>query len=57
MASSLVRMATSVGCLIVHPVALGGGLRLFPEPSAPFRLRRVEAISLGAGLVVQVYRS
>jgi dihydrofolate reductase len=42
--------------LIVHPVALGRGLRLFPELGAPLRLQRVEAISLGAGLIAQVYR-
>lgn len=42
--------------LIVHPVALGRGLRLFPELRAPLRLQRVEAISLGAGLVAKVYR-
>ncbi|MEP7050047.1 MAG: dihydrofolate reductase family protein [Pseudomonadota bacterium] len=43
--------------LVVHPVALGAGLRLFPELSAPLRLQRVEAISLGAGLVAKVYRA
>src|SRR5215469_17179388 len=43
-------------CLVIQPVAVGGGQALFAELSAPLRLELVEARSFTCGVVVQVYR-
>lgn len=43
--------------LVRHPVALGNGLRLFPELGTLARFELAEAIMLGNGLVVEVYRA
>jgi dihydrofolate reductase len=42
--------------LIVHPVALGSGIRLFPELDAPVRLKLVDTIAFGTGAIANVYR-
>jgi dihydrofolate reductase len=42
-------------CLVVQPVAVGGGQALFAELSAPLRLELVEARSFTCGVVVHVY--
>jgi dihydrofolate reductase len=44
-------------CLVIQPVAVGGGQALFAELSAPLRLELVEARSFTCGIVVQVYRA
>ena len=43
-------------CLVIQPVAVGGGQALFAELSAPLRLELVEARSFTCGVVVHVYR-
>jgi dihydrofolate reductase len=43
-------------CLVIQPVAVGGGQALFAELSAPLRLELVEARSFSCGVVVHVYR-
>ncbi len=42
--------------LIVDPIALGGGLRLFPELPAAVRLKLVEAIPFESGAIAATYR-
>ena len=44
-------------CLVVQPVAVGGGQALFAGLSAPLRLELVEARSFTCGVVVHVYRA
>lgn len=43
-------------CLVVQPVAVGGGQALFAELSAPLPLELVEARSFTCRVVVHVYR-
>jgi len=43
-------------CLVIQPVAVGGGQALFSELSAPLRLELVDARSFTCGVVVHVYR-
>jgi dihydrofolate reductase len=43
-------------CLVIQPVAVGGGQALFADLSAPLRLELVEARSFSCGVVVHVYR-
>ena len=43
-------------CLVIQPVAVGGGQALFADLSAPLRLDLVEARSFSCGVVVHVYR-
>jgi dihydrofolate reductase len=43
-------------CLVIQPVAVGGGQALFAELSAPLHLELVEARSFTCGVVVHVYR-
>ena len=43
-------------CLVIQPVAVGGGQALFAELSAPLRLELVEARSFTCGVVGHVYR-
>jgi dihydrofolate reductase len=43
-------------CLVIQPVAVGGGQALFAGLSAPLRLELVEARSFSCGVVVHVYR-
>jgi dihydrofolate reductase len=42
--------------LTVHPLALGNGLPLFSELSAPRTLRLVDAQAFPSGIVIHVYR-
>ena len=42
--------------LVVHPVALGSGLHLFPELADPLYLELEGTTSFGTGVVVHVYR-
>jgi dihydrofolate reductase len=42
--------------LVVHPVALGSGLRLFPELGTPNRLRLVDVTTFGTGTIAKTYR-
>lgn len=42
--------------LIVHPVALGNGLRLFPELARPLRLKLVDTVTFSTGAQANIYR-
>jgi dihydrofolate reductase len=42
--------------LMVHPVVLGDGLRVFPALDQPLRLELVEARPFRSGVVLHVYR-
>jgi dihydrofolate reductase len=42
--------------LVVNPVALGNGLPLFKDLSAPIRLRLVEATTYATGAILHIYR-
>jgi dihydrofolate reductase len=42
--------------LVVHPIALGSGLRLFPELAPPIRLELAEAITFKTGTIAKLYR-
>ena len=42
--------------LIIHPVALGHGLPLFPERPEPLNLNLVESRTFGTGVAVHVYQ-
>ena len=42
--------------LVINPVALGGGLSLFKDLSAPIRLKLVEATTYANGAVLHIYR-
>lgn len=58
--AGLVRTLSDLGLvdeyrLIVHPVLLGGGIRLFGELDAPRKLRLVRTTQLGKSLVVLCY--
>lgn len=39
--------------LVVHPVVLGSGLRLFPEDGAPVRLKLVDATTFKTGTIAK----
>ncbi|WP_240360114.1 dihydrofolate reductase family protein [Pyxidicoccus caerfyrddinensis] len=41
--------------LIIHPVVLGSGLRLFPERAQPMNLRLVSSTRFDKGAVANVY--
>lgn len=41
--------------LIVHPVALGSGLRLFPELAAPVRFKLSDAVTFKSGTIAKVF--
>ena len=43
-------------CLVIQPVAIGGGQALFGKLAAPLRLDLIEAKSFECGVVVHVYR-
>jgi dihydrofolate reductase len=43
-------------CLVIQPVAVGGGQALFAQLSAALRLELIEAIGFACGVVVHVYR-
>src|SRR5215469_13584098 len=43
-------------CLVIQPVAVGGGQALFAELSAPLRMELVDARSFTCGVVAHVYR-
>lgn len=42
--------------LLVHPVVLGSGLRLFPEQKQPLNLRLVSTTRFDKGAVANIYR-
>ncbi len=42
--------------LLIHPVVLGSGLRLFPEREQPLNLRLVNSTRFDKGAVANVYR-
>ena len=42
--------------LLIHPLVLGGGKRLFPEGFPPSRLALAESRVLSSGVVVAIYR-
>jgi dihydrofolate reductase len=42
--------------LVINPVALGDGLPLFKDLSAPIRLQLVEATTYASGAVLHIYR-
>ncbi len=42
--------------LLIHPVVLGSGLRLFPEQAQPLNLRLVSTTRFDKGAVAHVYR-
>jgi dihydrofolate reductase len=42
--------------LMVHPVVLGEGLRLFPELDEPLRLELLEARAFPSGVTLHIYR-
>ena len=42
--------------LILHPIALGDGLPLFKDPTAPLRLELVDAQTYGTGAALLIYR-
>ena len=42
--------------LLIHPVALGAGLALFPAAGRPLHLQLVESLPFPAGAVAHVYR-
>ena len=42
--------------LVVHPVVLGRGLRLFPEPAQPLRLQVIEVRPFSSGAVLHISR-
>jgi len=41
--------------LLVHPVLLGGGTRLFNDSEVRIKLKRVEAESFESGIVKTIY--
>ena len=41
--------------LLVHPIVLGAGQRLFAEEGLPARLRLVDATPTGAGVLITQY--
>lgn len=42
--------------LLIHPVVLGSGLRLFPEREQPMNLRLVSSTRFDKGAIANVYR-
>ncbi|MFP2903824.1 dihydrofolate reductase family protein [Pyxidicoccus sp. 3LFB2] len=42
--------------LLIHPVVIGSGLRLFPEQAQPLNLRLVSSTRFAKGAVANVYR-
>jgi dihydrofolate reductase len=42
--------------LIVHPVVLGSGLRLFPDRGEPVRLKLAEVTTFKTGAIAEVFR-
>jgi dihydrofolate reductase len=42
--------------LMVHPIVVGGGKRLFKEGSARKALKLVESMTLGSGVVILIYQ-
>lgn len=42
--------------LLIYPVVLGGGLRLFPEHGQTHRLRLLESTVTPSGVMIQTYR-
>jgi dihydrofolate reductase len=42
--------------LLIHPVVLGDGLRLFPERGVTHDLRLLESRSVPSGVTIQTYR-
>jgi dihydrofolate reductase len=42
--------------LIIYPLVLGKGLRLFPEQGQTHRLEVLESKVTGTGIVIQTYR-
>jgi dihydrofolate reductase len=43
--------------LMVHPLVLGSGRRLFPEGAAPADLRLVDSVTTTTGVVIATYQS
>jgi len=43
--------------LVVHPVVLGSGLRLFPEGGAPVRLKLVGATTFKTGTIAKTFEA
>jgi len=43
-------------CLVIQPVAIGGGQALFGKLATPVRLDLIEAKSFDCGVVVHIYR-
>jgi hypothetical protein len=41
--------------LLIHPLVLGAGLRLFPDGGAPARLRLTDSITTTTGVVIATY--
>jgi dihydrofolate reductase len=41
--------------LVIHPLVLGAGLRLFPDGGAPARLRLTDSITTTTGVVIATY--
>jgi riboflavin biosynthesis pyrimidine reductase len=41
--------------LLIHPVVLGGGRRLFAAGTVPTALRLTDTATTGSGIVLQVY--
>jgi dihydrofolate reductase len=42
--------------LMIHPVVLGSGQKLFPDGAAPLGLRLVEAVPTTTGVILATYR-
>ena len=42
--------------LMIHPLVLGSGRRLFPEGMSPAALRLVDSTTSGTGVVIAIYR-
>ena len=45
-----------VGMLIVYPIAIGGGLRIFPEDRGRLEFELADLVRYDSGAVLQVYR-
>jgi dihydrofolate reductase len=41
--------------LTIHPLVLGSGLRMFPDPGALARFRLVESTPATTGVIIAVY--
>jgi dihydrofolate reductase len=42
--------------LLIHPLVLGSGRRLFPDGMPPAHLRLVDSVPTGAGVIIATYR-